>query len=112
CCLRHMLYNEPDFAEVESLLEVTCRAQGFQVVFLPKFHCELNFTEQCWGHIKCTYCQFPPLNSEANLEHNVIAALDAVPLCTMHQFATQSLCFMDAYRKGLDGKQAMWAKRY
>ncbi|EGN94508.1 hypothetical protein SERLA73DRAFT_171486 [Serpula lacrymans var. lacrymans S7.3] len=111
CCLRRMLYNEPDFAEVESLLEVTCRARGFQVIFLPKFHCKLNFIEQCWGHAKRTYCQFPPSNYEADLEHNVIAALDAVPLCTMRQFATRSLRFMDAYRKGLDGKQAMWANR-
>ncbi|EGO04271.1 hypothetical protein SERLA73DRAFT_118506 [Serpula lacrymans var. lacrymans S7.3] len=85
CCLHCMLYNELDFAEVESLLEETCRARGFQVVFLPKFHCKLNFIKQCWGHTKCTYRQFPPSNSEADLEHNDIAALDAVPLCTMRQ---------------------------
>ncbi|KIK89993.1 hypothetical protein PAXRUDRAFT_152039, partial [Paxillus rubicundulus Ve08.2h10] len=29
------------------------------------------------------------------------------------RFATQSRCFMDAYHKGLDGKQAAWAaKKY
>ena len=48
CCCRHMLYNELDFSEVESLLETTCKARGFQVLFLLKFHCELNFIEQCW----------------------------------------------------------------
>ena len=57
CCLR-MLYNEPDFSEVESLLETTCKARGFQVLFLPKFHCELNFIEQCWGYSKRTYRQY------------------------------------------------------
>ena len=45
CCCQCMLYNELDFSEVESLLETTCKARGFQVLFLPKFHCELNFIE-------------------------------------------------------------------
>ena len=30
-----------------------------------------------------------------------------------NRFATRSYCFMDAYQKGLDGKQAAWAgKKY
>lgn len=37
CCCRQVLYNQPDFNNVESRLEVTCREQGFQVLFLPKF---------------------------------------------------------------------------
>ncbi|KIK81763.1 hypothetical protein PAXRUDRAFT_806937, partial [Paxillus rubicundulus Ve08.2h10] len=53
CC--RFLYNQPDFANVRSLLEKTCREQGFQVLFLPKFHCELNFIEQCWGWAKRKY---------------------------------------------------------
>ena len=52
CCCRRVLYNQPDFREVESLLETTCKAHGFEVLFLPKFHCELNFIEQCWGSQK------------------------------------------------------------
>ena len=31
CCCWHILYNEPAFAEVESLPETTCKARGFQV---------------------------------------------------------------------------------
>ena len=50
CCCRRILYNQPDFAEGESLLETHCCRCGIHdVVFLPKFHCELNFIEQCWG---------------------------------------------------------------
>jgi hypothetical protein len=53
CCCRRILYNQPDFAEGESLLETHCRARGiYAVIFLPKFHCELNFIEQCWGRAK------------------------------------------------------------
>ncbi|KIM76322.1 hypothetical protein PILCRDRAFT_77971, partial [Piloderma croceum F 1598] len=50
CCCRRVLYNQPDFIAVESLLETTCKAREFTVIFLPKFHCELNFIEQCWGY--------------------------------------------------------------
>jgi len=88
CCCWHMLYNEPDFADVESLLETTCKARGFQVLFLPKFHCELNFIEQCWGYSKRKYRQCPISSKEDDLECNVLMALDSVPLASMHQFAT------------------------
>ena len=68
---------------VESLLERTCHARGVQVLFLPKFHCKLNFIEQVWGHAKHVYRKFPPLSKKSNLEKNVIKALDSVPLLVM-----------------------------
>jgi hypothetical protein len=40
-----MFYNEPDFVNVKSLLEIACEARGFRAVFFLKFHCELNFIE-------------------------------------------------------------------
>ena len=46
CCWR-MLYNEPDFVERKSLLKWICQASRFEVLFLPKFHYELNFIEKC-----------------------------------------------------------------
>ncbi|KAF9227544.1 hypothetical protein BS17DRAFT_793241 [Gyrodon lividus] len=65
CCCQCILYNQPDFVNVESLLE----------------------------------------------ERNIISALDAVPLMTMQRFAIRSRCFIDAYHKGLNGAQAVWAAR-
>ncbi|KIK73135.1 hypothetical protein PAXRUDRAFT_179183, partial [Paxillus rubicundulus Ve08.2h10] len=43
CCLQHILYNQSDFVNVESLLEQSCKVKGFTVMFLLKFHCELTF---------------------------------------------------------------------
>jgi hypothetical protein len=83
CCCRRMLYNEPDFIDVESRLETHCKARGFQVIFLPKFHCELNFIEQCWGFAKRIYRMYPVSSKEADLEANVISALDSVPIASM-----------------------------
>jgi transposase len=54
-----VLWKQPDFTEVESLLEIECKARRFKVVFLPKFHCELNFIEMCWGYAKRLYRQKP-----------------------------------------------------
>jgi len=83
CCCHRILYNQPDFVNVPSKLEKLCKPHGYQVLFLPKFHCELNFIEQCWGFSKRLYRQYPASSKEANLEHNVLMALDSVPLMVM-----------------------------
>lgn len=91
CCCRRTLFNQPDFANVNSLLEITCRARGFQVIFLPKFHCELNFIEQCWGYAKQLYRLNPESSREDQLQKNALAALDAVPLATMRRYVGSPL---------------------
>lgn len=83
CCCRRILYTQPDFVNIPSILETHCKWCGCRVIFLPKFHCELNFIEQCWGYSKRLYCQFPTSSQEADLERNVTNALDAVPLLVM-----------------------------
>jgi hypothetical protein len=85
CCCRHILYNQPDFINVTSKLEKPCTRRGSRVLFLPKFHCKLNFIEQCWGFSKLLYQQFPASPKEADLEKNVLTALDSVPLTVMHR---------------------------
>ncbi|KZT66821.1 hypothetical protein DAEQUDRAFT_674282 [Daedalea quercina L-15889] len=111
CCVRRILYNKPDFRDTESILESHCNQRGFEVLFLPKFHCELNPIEQCWGHAKREYRKFPASSLEADLERNTITSLDSVSLTSIRRFFIRSLRFMDAYRHGLSGKQAAWAAK-
>lgn len=85
CCARRVLFNQPDFVEVKSLLEDACAGHGFRILFLPKFHCELNFIEQCWGFAKRIYRQYPPSKGEEDLQTNLLSALEAVPLTTMRK---------------------------
>ncbi|KAJ6610922.1 hypothetical protein B0H10DRAFT_2224629 [Mycena sp. CBHHK59/15] len=66
-----------------------------------------------WGFAKRIYRMFPSSSKEEDLERNMNGALDSVPLKSMQKFARRSDRFMDAYHKGLDGVQAVWAsKRY
>jgi hypothetical protein len=85
CCCHQVLYNQPDFVAIKSLLETTCKARGFMVVCLLKFHCELNFIEQCWGYVKRIYWMYPPSFKEVDPEQNVSSALESVPLECMYR---------------------------
>ncbi|KAG6870976.1 hypothetical protein C0995_009289 [Termitomyces sp. Mi166 len=58
-CCQHILLNEPDFANVETILEA------------------------CWGYAKQFYRLKPESSKEDQLLKNAIAALDAVPLESM-----------------------------
>ena len=85
CCCCRVLYSQPDFIDVKSKLETMCKKRGFKPLFLPKFHCELNFIKQCWGYAKRTYRQYPASSKEADLELNVVSALGSVPLHSMRR---------------------------
>lgn len=137
CCTRQILYNQPDFHDVDSLLEIHCRKQpeGYLVVFLPKFHCKLNPIEQCWAAAKHTCQKFPATGKETDLDRNVITAMNSSDLLSIRRYVTTStrdqyiisnsqsvfahrycICsnrFINAYCRGLMRKQAAWAaKKY
>ncbi|VDB84740.1 unnamed protein product [Peniophora sp. CBMAI 1063] len=98
CCQRRLMYNEPDFVEVESLAEARASARGFELLFLPKFHCELNPIEQCWCMAKEWYRRQPPSDKEADLERNVLESLVRIPLESMRRFFNRSWRFGCAYK--------------
>ena len=70
CCCRTMLYNEPDFIAVESLLEIKCKARGFQVIFLPKFVTFCNTHSNFADIIQAEIFEPGPSDSIPHLLHN------------------------------------------
>ena len=52
CCATYVLSQEPDFlAQREWLVEVV-NGFGMDVIYYPKYHCELNFIEMIWCWVK------------------------------------------------------------
>ncbi len=90
-----VLYDQPDFCNVKTLVEAHCQAQGFDVIFLLKFHCELNLIEQCWCIAERTYCEYPPSSSKANLEHNMLSALDSVKVEQVCRLTTYNYVYLE-----------------
>jgi hypothetical protein len=111
--MRRVVYNLPDFASVKSVLEEELAIDGIEVLFLPKFHCELNPIEMCWGFAKRLYRLCPESSKEEDLERNTINLVDAIPLVAMRRFVNRTTRFADAYQHGLNGAEAAWAgKQY
>src|SRR6266481_4340940 len=50
CCMAHLLSQQEDFVDQESMLESMIKEQGHLCIFLPKFHCELNPIEMVRVH--------------------------------------------------------------
>ncbi len=85
CCVRRIFFNQDDFSNVKSLLKEAMEKRGVGILFLPKFHCELNLIKQCWGYVKRLYRLNPESSKEADLEANTQKALKEIPLVSIHR---------------------------
>ena len=52
CCCKRLLASQPDFVSEVSALERVVFSVGHRCLFLPKYHCELNWIERYWGAAK------------------------------------------------------------
>ncbi len=69
CCALRILENQPDFKEQRSLVQEVIKEAGHLCIFLPKYHCELNFIEHFWGNASCTQVSRDPDDSEMGAPH-------------------------------------------
>jgi transposase len=96
---------QPDFKDQRSLVQEVIESVGHLCIFLPKFHCELNFIEFFWGAVKkylrenCDY-------TFETLKANLPSALASVDLCTIRRWEHRMIQWMDAYCSGLGAKEA------
>ena len=75
--MRTILSFHHDFRNEKTLVEQFILDEGHQVVFLPKFHCELNPIERVWGQAKC-HCRQYSNYTLARLRNIIHPALDSV----------------------------------
>ena len=76
--------------------------EDFQLIFLPKFHCELNFIERIWGYRKATLrccCTF----RFDDLQRMLTETLVSVPQHYLRRAARSCFRQMSGYREGLTG---------
>ena len=92
--------------EQKPLMQEVIEAAGSHLcTFLPKYHCELNFIEFFWGAVKrylrenCDY-------TFETLKANLPKAMAAVRLSTIHLWEHRVHRWMEAYRSGLETKEA------
>ncbi|KZV67560.1 hypothetical protein PENSPDRAFT_611238 [Peniophora sp. CONT] len=111
CCCRRLLFNQPDFVAQKPALQEFIEARGHLCDFYPKYHCELNFIEQYWGAAKLRYRALPRSANLEEMQKKVVECLADVPLISIQRYSNRSARFIDAYAKGLDGAEAIWANR-
>ncbi len=105
CCASRLMSLQPDFLEQKSLVQETIENAGHLCIFLPKFHCELNFIEFFWGAVKRylrEHCDY----SYDGLKANLPDALASVDISTIRKWEHRMIRWMDAYRGGKDAKEA------
>jgi hypothetical protein len=116
CCAYRILSMEPDFMEQAEWLTEVVRAHGCNIIFYPKYHCELNYIELVWGWLKqyhrrtCTYKYADLINGATGLPETIANRL---PLAFVRRVSRYCIRFMDGYRAGLEGPLLDYAmKRY
>ncbi|KZT23214.1 hypothetical protein NEOLEDRAFT_1069814, partial [Neolentinus lepideus HHB14362 ss-1] len=112
CCMRKALAAQQDFREEKPLLQIVIEEAGHKCYFLPKFHCELNPIEMYWGWMKARL-RVAADGTFPTAKRLVPEILDSCPTNTIRAFFRKAWRYMDAYRRGLNAKQAEFAvKKY
>jgi hypothetical protein len=100
CCNKQILEHQPDFQHQKSLVQEVIERAGHLCIFLPKFHCELNFIEFFWGVVKkylrenCDY-------TYDTLKENMPKAMESMGLEVIHHWEHCMYRWMEVYRLGL-----------
>ena len=110
CCNMHILKSQPDFLAQKPLVEEIIEMAGHTCLFLPKFHCELNFIEYFWGSVK-KYLHDHADGSFVTLKANLPQALASVQLCTIQLWEQCMHRWVEAYQSGLQTKEAQMEVR-
>jgi len=91
-----LLASQPDFKAQEEWLVEVSRELDCDIVFLPKFHCELNPIEMFWGWLKRRLreeCDF----EYASLRGRIPVLLKTFPRDTSHRIFRRMVRWLSVY---------------
>ena len=105
CCCKQIIEQQANFKEQRSLVQEVIEAAGHLCIFLPKFHCKLNFIEYFWGVVKKYLHEHCDYTFET-LKKNMLEALNSVNLQTIRQWEHRMQRWMYAYWNGMETRAA------
>ena len=113
CCAHRALELQQDFKDQRCWMEELIEGRGHKVIFLPKFHPELNFIERYWGKIK-KWLRWHCDDSWFSLLRNVDFVMNSDKVCDltlMRRYSRICWRYLDAYHKGMTAEEAVIAAR-
>jgi hypothetical protein len=111
CCATYVLSQEADFLEQKEWLSEVVEAAGFEIIYFPKYHCELNFIEMIWGWIKSYHRRMCTYNYN-DLKNNLPDTVEnRLPIAFIRRASRSCERFMTGYDVGLDGPELDFAMR-
>jgi hypothetical protein len=111
CCMSYVLSHEPDFEAQEEWLTQVVHEAGFEIIFYPKYHCELNYIEMVWGWAKSHHrrtCTYNYKDLKGGLPNTFD---DLLQVGLVRKFLQHCLRFMSGYRQNLEGPLLDYAMR-
>lgn len=111
CCCIKLMSVQPDFKSEVEWLEATVKKRGHNIIFFPKFHCELNPIEMVWAYVKAQLRKECKFKFDGLRERRIINKLDNVPISYIRKVQQYCFRFTDGYRKGLTGKHLQYAMK-
>jgi hypothetical protein len=99
CCATKLMSLQRDFKEQKGWLEEALEAEHQEVIFYPKFHCELNFIERFWCSCKhytrehCTYLF-------EGLRETLPVAIASLSTATINRYYKYCARTIEAYANG------------
>ena len=100
--MRAEISGHPDFKNEKTKIEHFLNGKGYSCIFLPKFHCELNPIERCWGQAKRytrAHCNY----TIGGLRKNVPQGLDCVTVDNVRNYFRNARHYMFGYLQGVSG---------
>ncbi len=113
CCAWRCLSLQPDFLSQKELLTEVVESYGCEILFYPKYHCELNYIEMVWAYLKAKLRRECQNDFQNMLKRIPQILLNEIDITFFKRVERHCLRFMSGYRIGLEGPELDYAmKKY
>jgi len=110
CCCRWVLFNQPDFAHVDTILEILLAMRAdFKSCSCQSFIASSTSSSSVGDMLNGFIALNPELSREDHLEKNALTALDAIPIVSMRRYVTPNYDQLCIDNKNIEALQIVHA---